>query len=169
MDCERFGELIDAYLCETIEDEEERAQWRTHLATCRQCRATALEREPMLLLAAAPRREAGAFEVAACARNVRALVHQQRLAHSLHRRAYRWLAVAAAVVVLLAGGMVWRSLRVAGTAPEAAAIVQTQETSPASTPEIDVEMDGSDVRVYQFAVDDPNMAVTLIVNPAMEL
>ncbi|MCG6961792.1 MAG: zf-HC2 domain-containing protein [Acidobacteria bacterium] len=168
MDCERFEELIDAYLTENI-DEELRRRWRAHLAACQQCRSSALEREPMLLLASAPQREASPFEVAACARGVRALIHQRRLTHRLHRRAYRWLAAAAVVVVLLSGGMMLRSLHVAGTPPRTAATDQAQEPSPAQAPEIDVEMDGRNVRVYQFAVDDPNMAVTLIVNPAMEL
>lgn len=168
MDCERFEELIEAYLEETM-DEELRQRWRDHLAGCGQCRAAALEREPMLLLAAAAQPEASPFEVAACARGVRALIHQRRLAHRLHRRAYRWLAAAATVVVLVTGGMMLRSLHVTGTAPQAVATQQTEAPAAAPAPEIDVEMDGRNVRVYQFAVDDPNMAVTLVVNPAMDL
>lgn len=170
MDCQRFDELIEAYLSETI-DEEQRRWWRSHLVSCQRCRASALEREPSLLLATAQQREASPFEVAACARGVRALIHQRRLRRRLHRRAYQWVAAAAAVVVLATGGIMLRSLHVAAPtpAPQAAAAEKAQEPSAAPAPEIDVEMDGSNVRVYQFAVDDPNMAVTLIVNPAMEL
>jgi len=167
MRCERFSELLDAYLDEELEGEV-RAAWRGHLAECEPCRQNAVRREPTLLFATTPPPSAATAETAACVRTVRALIHQDRLESRLRRRAHRWLAAAAAIVVLLAGGLAWRMVR-PGPAPAVAAQAPPAAMTPGPAPEVEIRMEQPDIRVYQFAVDDPDMAVTLVVNPAMEL
>jgi len=167
MRCERFTQLLDAYLNEELEGEV-RAAWRTHLAECEACRRDAVRREPALLFAATPPPATAAAETVTCVRTVRALIHQDRLESRLRRRAHRWLAAAAAIVVLLTGGLAWRMLR-PGAAPVVAAQAPAAATAPGPAPEVEIRMEQPDIRVYQFAVDDPDMAVTLVVNAAMEL
>ena len=167
MRCERFGELVDAYLADEL-DEGVRAEWRAHLTECEPCRRAAVRREPALLFAAPPKAGPKAGEVAACVQNVRALIHQERLETRLHRRGYRWLA-AAAVVVVLAGGLAWRWLVPAPVTGVVAQAPAAASAAPGPAPEVEIRMEQPDVRVYQFAVDDPDLAVTLVVNPAMEL
>jgi len=67
---------------------------------------------------------------------------------------------------------------VAQEAPPVPAVVQASSTSqPAEEsadavepPQVEINMDGEDVRIYRFASDeDENTAMWFIVNPAMEL
>ena len=165
---DRFLALIDAYLADQL-DGAERDAWRTHLAACPACRQRALAKEPALMFAALPKREPDAADISACASGVRSLIHRDNLVHRLHVRSRRWLAAAATAVIILGGGLLWHTTR--GPEPNRTAarpaIPQVQITAPA--PEVDVEMPGDHVRIYQFAVGGDDMAVTYVVNPGMEL
>ncbi len=167
MNCDRFAALVDDYLNERL-DGATREAWREHLCRCPACRAAAVRTEPTLAFAALGPREIPAAEVDRCVAAVEGLIHRERLVHRLHRRTRRWLAAAAAGLVLAAGGLVWRLH--GGAAPTVAA-----RTAPAALhvatppPEVEVAMPGSEIRVYQFAGGGDDLAVTYIVNPAMEL
>lgn len=168
MNCERFQELMDAYLEERLEGPV-RITWREHLRECASCRELAVGREPTLMLATLSAREAGPEAVAACLSGTQSLIRQDRLVHRLRRRSKRWLAAAAAVLVLLAGGLAWR-LRSGGVGAASggvAAAASARVTTPA--PEVEVEMPAEKVRVYQFATEGDDLAVTYIINPAMDL
>jgi hypothetical protein len=75
-------------------------------------------------------------------------------------------------VVLLAGaGAAWR-LQLAGGGSGAVVeppIAEAATSEQAPPPQVEVDMNGEDVRIYRFATEeDENTAVLLIVNPAME-
>ena len=168
MNCDRFVALIDEYLADRL-DGADRDAWREHLAGCPACREKALMREPTLMFATLPKRVPDAGAVSACANGVRSLIHRDSLVHRLHVRSRRWLAAAAAVILILGGGLLWR----AQAGPEAGRPTVTAAGSPvritAPAPEVNVEMPGDHVRIYQFAVGSDDLAVTYVVNPGMEL
>jgi predicted anti-sigma-YlaC factor YlaD len=175
MRCETFRRQLEPYLGDTLEGDV-RAAWRAHLGQCTECRRWAVAEEPTLLFAALPRPEPEPARVAACATAVNALIRHQRLERRLRTDRRPFLAAAAAVILMVTGALVWRSLSAPpmGTAaapPTPAVVSATSETAPSlqPPPEVEVDMAGEGVRVYHFASDeDSNTAVLFIVNPAME-
>jgi len=170
MNCLEFRELLDSYLEESLE-EERRRMFRRHLRECASCRERAVSEDPTLLFAAAPETPVSEADIEACAAAVTAQIKQQRLARSLSRRRRPWLAAAAAVMIMIAGGLSWKAMRggVETSIPATAEIISHDDVRP-PPPTVEVEMAGEEVRVYQFAADeDDDTAVYFIVNPAMEL
>ncbi len=164
MDCTRFQELLPRYLAEEL-PEDGRAAWREHLLACSSCRVTALEREPSLLFALAARRENDGARAQACADSVVASIRRERLERRIRPRRRPWLAAAAAAVVAIGGGLAFHQMeRQDPAAPRTAAAVQTREAAP----EVDIENEGENVRVYQLAADE-NTNVTFVVDPSLEL
>ncbi len=170
MDCNVFQELLSSYLDESLE-EDGRGSFRRHLRECASCRELALSEDPSLLFAAAPEQIASQQDVEACAVAVTARIRQQRLARRLQKGRRPWLAAAAAIVIMIAGGLTWKVMVGDGGGSAAPGIEAfAEEHPPTVPPTVEVEMVGEDVRVYQFAVeDDSDTAVYFIVNPAMEL
>jgi predicted anti-sigma-YlaC factor YlaD len=170
MDCNAFRELLNSYLDETLE-EDRRQSFQRHLRECASCRESALLEDPSLLFASAPEPVISQADVDACAVAVTARIRQQRLAHRLHRRRRPWLAAAAAIAIMIAGGLIWKVM-LGDVGGSAAPGIEAFAEGDAQTvpPTVEVEMAGEDVRVYQFAADDDDdTAVYFIVNPAMEL
>jgi len=170
MYCEQFLVRIDAYLNEDMDDAE-RAAFRSHLGTCRECREVAEISDPTLLFASIPQREPNSAQVDACVSAVTALIHQDRLTRRMRTGVRGWMMAAAAVLFLVIGigTMSLRSPAVidAGTEVAVAAEAATPDVKP---PQVEVDMVGEGVRVYQFAhEEDANTAVYFIVNSAMEL
>jgi hypothetical protein len=167
MHCEEFRSSLEAYLEDGLEADR-RGLWRSHLGGCAGCREWALGEEPTLLLVDPPAPAAELRRVEACALAVRAQIRQQRTTRRLARsHAPGWLAAAAAAVLLLAAGVL---LRPHVTVPPPATAGVTAAAAVAEpSPRLEVTMDGQDVRVYQFAVDEgDDLAVTFVVNPALE-
>jgi predicted anti-sigma-YlaC factor YlaD len=107
MDCNVFRELLNSYLDESLE-EDRRQSFQRHLRECASCRESALLEDPSLLFASAPEPVISQADVDACAVAVTARIRQQRLAHRLHRRRRPWLAAAAAIAIMIAGGLIWK-------------------------------------------------------------
>jgi anti-sigma factor RsiW len=170
MNCEIFREITGSYVDETLE--EDRRQWfRTHLRECPTCRESALREEPSLLFAIAPAVQGDPEAVEACTAAVMGRIRQDRLERRLHRRRRPWLAAAAAAIMVVSGGVAWRTLigSGSGTLPPAVEAQRDPELQ-VSPPSVEVEMPGEDVRIYQFANDeDADTAVYFIVDPALEL
>ncbi len=167
MHCDEFRATLESYLDDGL-PASERGRWRLHLRDCSECRGWASGREPALLFAAMPQPAVELPRVEACALAVRAQVRQRRTRSRLVRiRAVRWLSAAAAAVVLVAAGLV---LHHEGVAPPTAAAPPAAVTAAeAPPPQLEVDMDGDGVRVYNFAVDDGNdLAVAFVVNPSLE-
>lgn len=166
MNCERFLAAIPDYL-EDLLDEDERARWRRHLAQCEGCRRRAVAIEPTLALAAQGVADAAPAEVERCVAAIGAMIRHQRLEGSVRpRRRAGWLAAAAAVVIAAAAGLIWQL----GPEPPRAVGTPAVAAGPRLAPEVEVDMEGPEVRVYHLAVDgDTDTAVTLVVNPALEL
>ncbi len=170
MDCSEFHELLDAYLEDSLEED----QWvlfRRHFRDCTSCGEWARGVEPSLLFAMAESGPVDLARIEACAAAVTGQIRQERLAGRLLRRRRPWLAAAAAAAVVLVGAGAWRLLPVGGDVAPALSLAggETSETV-AAPPTVEVEMNGDDVRVYQFATEeDADTAVYFIVNPAMEL
>jgi anti-sigma factor RsiW len=176
MRCDAFRELMDSYLEEALEGAERQA-WRTHLRTCADCRRWAVRVEPTLLFAATEAAAVDGRKVDACADRVAALIRQQRLEQRLGRRRRPWLAAAAAVLLLVGAGVVWQQMTAPDDQVAAPAVVpavadaQVAPTQPpqGQPPQVEVNMDGEGVRVYQFAGgSDDDTTVLFIVNPALE-
>jgi len=164
MKCERFRELLPSYVNEDL-PEAERLEWRGHLLQCASCRVIALEREPALLFALASRADRPEEKVRACAEHVVASIRRERLAGRIRSRRRPWLAAAAAAVVAVGGGLAFQQMEHRElAAPQAAAVSQDRRRAP----EVDVENEGENVRVYQLATDE-DTTVTFVVDPAMEL
>jgi predicted anti-sigma-YlaC factor YlaD len=171
MQCKAFQQQLHAYLDEALE-ESQRMLWRQHLSSCGSCREWALREEPTLIFSTAEQSPASPARVEECVTAVTALIRQDRLSRRLpSRRAQPWLAAAAAVLITIAGGVLWlQSNEESGAVPTAE--LSTPEPSPPDSPppEVEVDMDGEGIRVYHFATDDDaNVAATFIVNPALEL
>lgn len=175
MRCETFRRQLEPYLAETLEGDV-RVAWRAHLGQCPECREWALGEEPTLLFAALPGPEPESARVAACATAVTALIRHQQLERRLRKDRKLYLAAAAAVLILLTGALVWRSLSApatgSATAPRTPSAVNAASSTGPSLqppPQVEVDMPGEGVRVYHFASDnDRDTAVLFIVNPALE-
>lgn len=175
MRCDTFRRQLEPYLGDTLEGDV-RVAWRAHLGQCPECRSWALAEEPTLLFAALPNAEPDPVQVAACATAVTALIRHERLDRRLRKDRRPYLAAAAAVLLLLTGALVWRSLsnQSAGSAavlptPVAVDTATAAGPSPQPPPQVEVDMPGEGVRVYHFASgEDSNTAVLFIVNPALE-
>jgi predicted anti-sigma-YlaC factor YlaD len=169
MNCSVFRELLEPYLDDSL-GEERRDWFRSHLRGCRSCRSWALGEEPSLLFATAARPARDEATVEECVQSVARQIRQQRLQRRIQGSRRPWLAAAAAVVLAVGGGVVWRlspgDHRNAIGGDAASASTPGETTAP---PSIEVEMTGEDVRVYQFATEDGDTAVYYVVNPAMEL
>jgi predicted anti-sigma-YlaC factor YlaD len=169
MDCSEFHELLDAYLEDSL-GEDSRLLVRRHLRDCTSCGEWARGVEPSLLFAMAESGPVDLARIEACAAAVTGQIRQQRLAGRLRRRR-PWLAAAAAAAVALVGAGAWRLMPVDGDiGPASSLAVGGSSETAAVPPSVEVEMNGDDVRVYQFATErDTDTAVYFIVNPAMEL
>ena len=170
MNCEVFREIIGSYVDETLE-EDRRLWFRTHLRECPTCRESALREEPSLLFAMAPSAPGEPEAVEACAAAVMSRIRQDRLERRLHRRRRPWMAAAAAAIMVLSGGLAWRTMIGGGSETLQPAVeAQLDPELQKSPPTVEVEMAGEEVRVYQFANDeDADTAVYFIVDPALEL
>ena len=168
MNCEIFREMIGSYVDETLE-EGRRLWFRTHLRECPTCRESALREEPSLLFAMAPVAQAEPEAIEACATAVLGRIRQDRLERRLQRRRRPWLAAAAAAIMVISGGLAWRTVNLVGN-PQPAVEAQHDSELQITPPSVEVETTGEDVRVYQFANDeDGNTAVYFVVDPALEL
>ena len=170
MNCTEFRELLGSYLEESL-DEEKRRAFRRHLRECAPCRERAMSEDPTLLFAVAAETPASEADVEGCAVAVVAQIRQQRLARSLSKRRRPWLAAAAAIVIMIAGGLTWKVMLggIETQIPPRAGTRSHDDARPVP-PTVEVEMAGEEVRVYHFAADeDDRTAVYFIVNPAMEL
>jgi hypothetical protein len=81
------------------------------------------------------------------------------------------MAAAAAAIVMVSGGLAWRTV-IGGWSGTLRPAVEAQREPELqkSPPTVEVEMPGEEVRVYQFANDeDGDTAVYFIVDPALEL
>lgn len=168
MNCEIFRDMIGSYVDETLE-EGRRLWFRTHLRECPTCRESALREEPSLLFAMAPVAPAEPEAIEACAAAVLGRIRQDRLERRLQRRRRPWLAAAAAAIMVISGGLAWRTVNFVGNLQPAVEAQHDSELQIAP-PSVEVETTGEDVRVYQFANDeDGNTAVYFIVDPSLEL
>jgi hypothetical protein len=170
MRCEGFRELLDRYLEETLDGVERRA-WRDHLRDCGQCRRWAVAAEPTLLFAAAQTPPDDQRKIDACADRVAAVIRQERLEQRLRRRRRPWLAAAAAALLVVGIGVVWQMSPAGRDMPAAEVVPVAAEAAPVQVqpPQVEVNMDGEGVRVYQFAGgENDDTAVLFIVNPALE-
>jgi hypothetical protein len=126
--------------------------------------------DPTLLFAAVEPRTTDPRRTDSVSESVIAQIRQQRLARTLRPRRRPWLAAAAAVLVTVGGVTAWRVTQEGnGPAPDPA--IEARDTSPqaAPPPQVQVDMPGEGVRVYQFAGDgNRDTAVYYIVNPALE-
>jgi len=169
MRCDEFLEHLDSYLADTL-DGPDRASFREHLRNCSRCREVAIQAEPSLLFSALPSQEVDARRIENVTGAVLGQIRQERLERRLHRHRGRWLAAAAAIVMMVAGVTGWRFLSPDGgeVPPAIAEVSRTGESSP--PPRVEVDMPGSGVRVYQYAdQQDSDTAVYFIVNPSLEL
>ena len=170
MNCGIFREMIGSYVDETLQ-EDRRLWFRTHLRECPTCRESALREEPSLLFAMAPAAPGEPEAIEACATAVMGRIRQDRLERRLHRHRRPWMAAAAAAIMLVSGGVAWRTI-IGGGSGALQPTVEAQRDSELqnSPPTVEVEMPGEEVRVYQFANDeDADTAVYFIVDPALEL
>jgi predicted anti-sigma-YlaC factor YlaD len=168
MNCEIFRETIGSYVDETIE-EGRRTWFRTHLRKCPTCREIALREEPSLLFVMAPAEPADPEAIEACTAAVMGRIRQDRFERRLHRRRRPWLAAAAAAVMVISGGLAWRTVSSVGNL-QPAVEAQRDSEQRIAPPSVEVETKGEDIRVYQFADDaDGDTAVYFIVDPALEL
>lgn len=172
MDCRRFTLSIEDYLEDRLDSDDRRA-FRGHLQTCAQCRVEAVVVEPSFLLAAGVPSGIDDRAVSECAEAVTALIRQERLRRRLAPRSRRWLAAAAACVIVLGGGLLWRVVPWDADPSSSSVTVADSEGSAeglAPPPTVEVEMPNSKVRVYQFAgSDSETTAVYFVVNEQMEL
>ena len=170
MDCRTFVESLDDYLGERLEGAERRA-FREHLAGCAPCRSRAVDADPSLLLIPTHKPEVDARAVEACCEGVSLLIHQERLRKRLAGPRRRWLAAAAAVLVAVSAGVMWRLAPAPFEATAVGVNAQVEEEAgQAGPPEVEVEMQGESLRVYQYAdAGDENTAVYFVVNEGLEL
>jgi len=172
MECERFRQLLSAYVDETVA-EQDRQEWRQHLRACGRCRHWAVARDPSLLFATVRPEPTDLAKVESCVAAVTTLQRHDRLSRRLPRRTPLSFVAAAAVVLAMLGAGIWY-VRVPNDPTQIVpGMVATQHSSedspPPVAPEAEVVMDQDNVRVYHLADDQDNVAVAFIVNPALEL
>lgn len=171
MHCDQFLVALDDYLDDRL-DADVRREFRRHLAECRRCRDAAMAVDPTMLFVAAPRPEPDELQVEACVAGVEALIRQQRLERQLRPRHRSFMAAAAAVVLLLGAGAVWRFAgpeETAQSAAETGVAVASDVAVEDEPPRVEVNMGDDAVRVYQFAQEeDADTAVYFIVNASLE-
>lgn len=107
MTCAEFRPLVAGYLADTLASPI-RAEFRSHLSACGDCLAAAVEAEPTLLFAAAPRDGERPDEVRMVLANVRAAIAVGETARRIEKpaasgRARRRIAVGLASAAALAG------------------------------------------------------------------
>ncbi len=146
---------------------------REHLAACPPCRQAAVEREPVLDLAAALAAGPG-LEDDRFVGEVMAEIHQRRLERTLPGRRSRVLAVAAVVLALLGGATVVRQVaRPARKVVARAPVTIAHPPARAATMEpAFVEVDNAGVRLYQLTPASNSrgtIQVAFIVDPHLEL
>ncbi len=109
--------------------------------------------------------------IEACAAAVMGRIRQDRLERRLYRRRRPWLAAAAAATLVISGGIAWRTMVNGGSETLLPVVEARQDVElQNSPPTVEVEMQGKEVRIYQFAnEEDADSAVYLIIDPAMEL
>ncbi len=169
MDCTLYRDMLDAYLDDTL-DADRRSIFRGHLRDCAGCRSWALAAEPSLLFAVADAPRIDPDRIEACATAVTAQIRQQRLARRLSGPWRPIMAAAAAAILALSAGLLWRLAPDSGVAPSPTVNQAALDGSEAAPPSVEVEMAGEGVRVYQLAAGgDQDTAVYFIVNPALEL
>jgi anti-sigma factor RsiW len=169
MNCEIFRKMIGSYIDETL-DEDRRDWFRSHLRECVACRNRALREEPSLFFTAAQDPPVNVEAVEACVSSVTARIRHDRLERRLNRNYRPWLAVAAAAIIVLGGGIAWLGMTGYGLPSKPSAESSRSFEVKTPPPSVEVEMESDTVRVYQFAAEDnSDSAMYFIVDPAMEL
>jgi hypothetical protein len=164
MSCRDVARLRDRFLALELEPQVEDS-YRQHLRECSPCRLAADAHEPILALARMLS-DVPAGEDPTFVAEVLGGVHQRSLERRLKRRR-GWMAAAAAVVVAFVAGLFALTGRDASAPVPGMARVASNHA--ASEPAF-VEVEGSDVRVYQLAGTPPeNVQVAFIVDPHLEL
>jgi predicted anti-sigma-YlaC factor YlaD len=169
MNCTTFREHLDAYLEESLEDDHRKAV-RSHLASCDGCRRWALEQDPTLLFAFPAATSPVPDDVEACVAAVTAQIRHHRLERRTGSGRRPWLAAAAAMILLVAGAIVWQGMEHGSAkAPSAGSAVAEAVVKDSPPPRVEVDMPESGVRVYQHAeAGSDDAAVYFVVNPALD-
>jgi len=169
MNCDTFREQLADYLEERLEDDR-RAEVRTHLAVCDDCRHWALAQDPTMIFALPSAASVPSARVEASVAAVSAQIRQKRLERRLGSGVRPWLAAAAAAIAVLGGGVVWQGMgHRMGATPAAGPAVVEAVADDSPPPRLEVDMPGSGVRVYQHAeAGDGDAAVYFVVNPALD-
>ncbi len=169
MNCDEFHDVLEAYLDDSLA-QAEREAFRLHLRSCERCRQRAVAVDPTLLFAAVVPTEPRPARVERVTEAVVAQIRQHRLDRRLRPRLGRWLAAAAAALVLVVGASAWRALQGGGSlVPGQTVEARDEAPAEAPPPRVRLDMHGEGVRVYEFADDgDGGTAVYYVVNPALE-
>lgn len=167
MTCNEARRLQPRLLAMALAADQE-AEVRGHLEDCHECRRAFAASDPSFAIGAALRRRTpvddGAFvaEVMAGVRQRRA----ERRAGGGPRR--RWLAAAAAVAATISAALLFRTSlpSPAGTSLNRVAAGGAEAVAQPAL----VEVEGQDVRVYQFSAsgEDP-VRIAFVVDPQLEL
>jgi hypothetical protein len=146
---------------------EQRKLWRLHIEKCSECRVWAISEDPTLLLQRPATVEVGNSErVDRCVDSVTAMIRQDTLHRRLKRRPQLRLAVAAAALVVMLSATWWFT----GVGSQEGTFTEdlpAPERQPVLGPEVEFDMNGDGMRIYQLA-DDEDTAVWFVVNPELE-
>jgi predicted anti-sigma-YlaC factor YlaD len=170
MRCDDLREKLRSYLEDSL-SEEERHILRRHLRECASCRSWAVGIDPTLLFVAAEPPRAEPDEIERCTEGVLGLIHQERLSRRLRSRKRPWLAAAAALLVAVGAVSVWRVVATGDheVVPSGVGEAADPLVEAPPPPQVDVDMPGEGVRVYQYADERrPDTVVYYVVNPALE-
>jgi hypothetical protein len=166
MRCERFQSQLEDYLAD-VQQPEDRSAWRLHLQECGECRVWALTQEPTLVFLGEPAEaDADSEQIRRCVDSVSAMIRQDALGRRLRWRPRLRLGAAAAALVSVLGGAMWMT-GFRQHDPVVAEEYELHEKLPVVRPEVEFDMDGEGVRIYQLA-DDDDTAVWFVVNPDLE-